>query len=117
MNYLPQKPRYIAEAQITDFAVTLDSLTYSMKIFNCVIESEYQVVDVPDFEITHKISFANSIQMIGWMNDPIFGLIQQSWMSEEKNCYFEKWLDDCVALMTLMGTIVLIPVKTKKVQS
>jgi hypothetical protein len=102
--------RIIGIAKITNYEVTFESASYTIAIRECVLEASDRVEELPDYEIMMIVPFNEKQKLIHWFKTPAFIAMQESWKSNEDDCYFEHSTDTRAALIILNGTAVLIPV-------
>jgi hypothetical protein len=102
--------RIIGLAKIIEYEVTFERVSYSIYLTECSQETLDHIGSIPDYEISVSIPFTEEYSFLYWMRNPAFAAMQESWSSREEGCYFEHAIDDRAALMTLNGSVVLIPV-------
>jgi hypothetical protein len=102
--------RIIGSAKINAYEVTFEKVSYTIVVKGCSRESSDRVDNIPDYEIAISIPFNKEYSFLYWMRNPAFTAMQESWSNNEDDCYFEHITDDRAALMTLNGSVVLIPV-------
>lgn len=112
MHTETEADRIIGLARITNYEVTFEQASYTIAVRECVLESYDRVEELPDYEITMVSHFNENQKLIHWLKNPAFTSMQESWQETENDCYFEHTVGARVALMTLNGTAVLIPVKS-----
>lgn len=102
--------RVFGIAKIVSYEVTFDSVSYIISVRDCSEESLDRVAAINDFVISMVIPFTEQYSFLYWMRNPAFNAMKESWLSGEDDCYFEHAPNERAALMTLNGSVVLIPV-------
>lgn len=110
MFFVPiESGRIFGLARITDYKISFDTLSYTIAIREVLFETMDKVRDIEDYEINVKIAL-NETAFMKCMRDPAFSAMQESWMTQEDDCYFEHEQGTRSALMTLGGKAVLVPI-------
>lgn len=104
--------RIIGSAKIISYEVTFESVSYSIEVRECSKESLDRIEEVADYVINMVIPFTGQYNFFYWLRNPAFTAMKESWARGEDNCYFEQTSNERVALMTLNGSVALIPVGT-----
>lgn len=102
--------RRIGLAEIRDYEVTWDHISYKIMVRECLRETFDKVEEIPDFEMKVVIPIAKPVHLMRWFADPLYDRLQDSWLSHETNCLFEHNENEDSALMTFKGLVVLVPV-------
>lgn len=102
--------RIIGLAKIISYEVTFESVSYLISVRDCSQESYDCIESVDDYEIAMVIPFTEQYNFLYWLRNPAFTAMKESWSNGENDCYFEHATNDRAALMTLNGSVVLIPV-------
>jgi hypothetical protein len=74
------------------------------------METPGYVKEIPDYVIEVTIPFNEKVKLMHWFNNPAFIPMQEAWQNGKTDCYFEHRSDDKLALMTLNGVAVMVPV-------
>jgi hypothetical protein len=110
MDNTRETARIIGVAKIRAYAVTFESVSYVIAVSEGVIETPDRVDSIADYEINMVIPFTEERNVLYWLRNPAFIAMKESWVSDENDCYFEHATNDMAALMTLSGSVVLVPV-------
>jgi hypothetical protein len=110
MDNTRETARIIGVAKIRAYAVTFESVSYVIAVSEGVIETPDRVDSIADYEINMVVPFTEDRNVLYWLRNPAFIAMQESWVSGENDCYFEHTTNDRAALMTLSGSVVLVPV-------
>lgn len=110
MEQKQEPTRVFGVAKIISYEVTFDSVSYTIRVRECSEESLDRVDTINDFVINMIIPFTERYSFLYWMRNPAFNAMKESWLSGEDDCYFEHASNERAALMTLNGSVVLIPV-------
>lgn len=100
----------IGLAKIINYEVTFENVSYLIAVRDCSEESSDRIEHVDDYEIAMVIPFTEQHNFLYWLRNPAFTAMKESWSNGENDCYFEHVITDRAALMTLNGSVVLIPV-------
>lgn len=102
--------RIFGTARIINYVVDFETVSYIIVVKECSLETRDRIEDLNDYSIEVIIPFTEEHKLIHWLRNPAFAAMQESYRSAEEGCYFEHSLGDRAALMTLNGSVVLIPV-------
>lgn len=102
--------RIFGVAKIINYEVTFENVSYLISVRECSQETLDFIDNIADYEINMVIPFTEDRSVLYWLRNPAFAAMQESWAIGENDCYFEHATNDRAALMTLNGSVVLVPV-------
>lgn len=110
MDRREETTRIFALAKITKYEVTFENVSYTITLRECSKATWDSVERIVDYEINMDITFTEQYNFLYWMRNPAFSAMKESWLSGENDCYFEHISGERAAMMTLNGSVLLIPV-------